>query len=222
MPGDDFFERRPELFGEVVVAGVAQVFVERAEKPQGGVDGVVFGLFADVGEAVGNHARADVGGKGLEDAFGLGVAAGDQADPGQGDHGVTSPVGEPVITGEQGVQPVSAAHQELVGRAGEAGQQRVGCDGRGQGDALAAVYFGGEQRGGIGVIRLVGNDESCGCTRFQYQPQPARGEQILARVEAALLLARILKVVKPVGIRFPAGVCGAEMDGGLVGIGPIG
>ncbi len=90
VPGGDILQSRPQFAGKGVVAGVLQVFVERGEKPQCRVDGIVFGLFADVGKAVGDHAFADMGGEGAEDILGFGVAPGGQAYAGQGDHGVAA------------------------------------------------------------------------------------------------------------------------------------
>ena len=93
------FRPRRARRGRIVVAGYGGVGAHGFEEPEGGVDGVVFGRLAGIGEAVGQHAlsvwRAKCAGSPARFR-----AAGDEGQAGQGDHGVAAPVGEPVIAGD--------------------------------------------------------------------------------------------------------------------------
>ena len=69
------------------------------DKPERGVDRVVFRLLACIGEAVRHHAFGHVRGEGGNDLPGHIQSTGDQAEAGQRDERVASPIGKPGIPG---------------------------------------------------------------------------------------------------------------------------
>ena len=106
------------------------------EEPEGGVGRVIEPLGLRLGEEIGDEAVANVVREGLQDVAPLGGAAGQQGQPFQADHGVAPPVGEPVVSGDDGarVVPLGAearlvprpdvgADDELVGRQDQLGAQ---------------------------------------------------------------------------------------------------
>ena len=79
MPGDDVHQRLVKIgANEVIIAGIAQQFVDGVEHPESGVHRVVFGLLACVGEAIGQHPRVDAAREGEQNSAGFVRAAGNQ------------------------------------------------------------------------------------------------------------------------------------------------
>ncbi len=220
VPGDDVLQNGPEFGADKVVSiGVVEILVQGGEEPEGGVYGIVFGCLAGIREAVGDHALADVGGEGLEDAAGLGVASAHQADARQGDHGIAAPVGKPVVPGGDGVEPAAAAHQELVGGADELTGQGIRVDGWGHRPADTAVFLLFEQGRGIASTRVFRGDHDLQFVPgFQDAAQHPAGQQVLSVVQAALGLARVFEVVVPIRPRCKVGSGDQEVDQRLVGV----
>ncbi len=116
---DDLFENGEEILYELHVAGCLLVLANSLEVPEGGVHRVVLGGFPGIREPVRQHPAIHEAGEGRKDASGDLVPARGQQEPGQRDHGVPSPVGEPRIARDDGL-PAGIVHErpgydELVG-----------------------------------------------------------------------------------------------------------
>ena len=85
------------------VVGGSHVGGQGVDEPERGIEGVVFGLIAGVGPAVGHHALVDVLRVVEQDCLGDGGAAGFQAETGQRDERVAAPVAEPGVAGDDRV-----------------------------------------------------------------------------------------------------------------------
>ena len=161
-------------------------------------------------------------GKRREDIPRLGKAPGDQAEAGQGDHGVAAPIREPVVARDNGVQAIAAPHQKLIGRPRQRLQQRIGGPRGAHLHLLTAVDLVGEKREGVAADgKLGGRNYANGSPGVELQTQATGREQVLAVVEAALFLARILEVVVPVRGGLPARARSENVSGGLPPIGAI-
>ncbi len=112
-------ELRPELGQEIQITCCIEISARRLNKPQRGVHGVV----GPGPEVVGQHTVLHRPGKGAEDQPCCLISAGGEEKAGQGDHGVPSPVIEPVVAGDE-AQSVAPLDQEAVRRSS---QRRNGC-----------------------------------------------------------------------------------------------
>src|SRR5215475_10375511 len=100
---------------EIVVAGILNVGTNRFEKPERRVDGVVFGRFTGIRESIREHAPIDALSESLENvASDLGPAR-RKSQAGKRDHGIASPIGEPVIAGDYRMK-FASLYDELVRR----------------------------------------------------------------------------------------------------------
>ena len=145
-----------------------------------------------------------------------------KAKTGQGDHGVAAPIREPVIACDNGVQTVAAPHQKLIGRPRQRLQQRVGGPRGAHHHLLTAVALAGEKCERVAAGgKLGGRNYANGGPGVELQTQATGHEQVLAVVEAALFLARILEVVVPVRDVLPARARGENVSSGLLPIGAI-
>jgi hypothetical protein len=144
----DVDEDRQQRGQRRAIVGGGQVSVQRLEEPQRGIGGVVEPFGLAFGEEIGNEPVAHVVAERPEDLAGLIVPAGDQGQPGQRDHGVTAPVGEPVIARDHRARV--AAGRARVGGIGHAAdrrhQERVGGQHQLGGDAVARGRLGHGQQ----------------------------------------------------------------------------
>src|SRR5258708_14230082 len=83
----------------VAVVSAFQITTERVKKPQGCVRSVIHPFLRTVGKHVWNKTVADIGGERAQDVTGFEKAPGDKRQTFETDHRVTSPIGEPVIAG---------------------------------------------------------------------------------------------------------------------------
>src|SRR6266849_9369911 len=86
-----------------------------SEKPQRRIHRVVLRFGARVGKAVGQHASTRVFREFMKNRSGNIMPSGNQSDAGQSDHGVPSPVAEPVVPGYDRL-PIAAVDDVLVRR----------------------------------------------------------------------------------------------------------
>ena len=181
-------DRIAQRIDEGPFAGRLPVVPHRDEEPERRVDGVVCRLRRAVGEAVRDHAAAHRAGPMLQDAARVGEAAGGEAEPGQRDHRVAPPVGEPVVAGDDGV-----THEELVGRALELPAERF---------TACALRFDHRQRVALAALRRQHDRQHV--AGLQRHDVEARRPEILECVEAALFFAVVDEVQPPVGGGFEA------------------
>ena len=150
------------------------------------------------------------------------MAAGDQAQPRQGDHGVAAPVGEPGVARDHGA--LAAAHQELV-RSERQRRYQVAAIDRARrranprrarqalDQALAPPPLGVQQRVRVAAGGRLGRDHDADpAARRQLNPQDARREEVLVAVEAAIDLLLELEAQPPVGCRLEAAARHAQVD----------
>ena len=84
-----------------------EIAIQRMKKPERRVGGVIQALVLAFREHVGNQAVANVVGERAQNIAGFDVAAGRQRQPFQTDHRVAAPIGEPVISGNDGANFVA-------------------------------------------------------------------------------------------------------------------
>ena len=108
VPIEDVAQGGSEL---VVIGQLTNGF----EEPERGVDGVVLGLLAAIGKAIGDQALIEVSEESADDAAGFVEAAASDEEPGEGDHGVAAPIGEPGVASNDGGFAIGAMDDEVVG-----------------------------------------------------------------------------------------------------------
>ena len=137
VKSDDLLEHRVELLEEPVVARGRVIRANCLEVPERRVDGIVLGRLARVGKSVREHSLVHESGECLEDPARDLRATGRQGETWQGDHGVASPVAEPVIARDHrhavGVVGARTPGDELVGREHELADPGGRLRGRGLG-----------------------------------------------------------------------------------------
>src|SRR6185312_6498189 len=116
------------------------------EVQQAGVGGVVGGLMAALGEAVGDQPVADVMGERVQDAAGLFVPSGHERQPLEADHRVAAPVGEPVVAGDHRPRLRVASAAVVGGAAGRDDDELVGGQHQQRADVVAGGRVGGRQQ----------------------------------------------------------------------------
>src|SRR5262249_45524544 len=82
------------------IVGVVQVTTQGVKKPERRVGGVIKTFLLPIREHVWDEPVADVMGECSQNISGLQTTTGDKAETFQRNHGVASPVGEPMITGD--------------------------------------------------------------------------------------------------------------------------
>jgi hypothetical protein len=97
VPLDDRQENRQEKFEQRAVPGISEVPIDRVKEPKRCVGGVVDPGVVALREHVRNETVLHIVRKGSEDVARLGIAAGDESQALEADHGVATPVGEPVV-----------------------------------------------------------------------------------------------------------------------------
>ena len=102
VPVDDALQRVQPVRDKSPVTADREVSRERVKHPEGRVHRVVLRWLPAVGKAIRNQAPVQVTDVGVEDGTRLPEHAGPDGQPGQADHGIASPVREPVISGDHG------------------------------------------------------------------------------------------------------------------------
>ena len=125
METEDLLQRRQDLLREAVVARRRDVGKSGLEEPERGVDCVVLGRLAAVGESIRQKSSIAVGEEGADDVARLVKAASRKEQAGQRDHRVAAPVGEPGIAGDHRRAAVLPPHHVLLGGVGEARSERI-------------------------------------------------------------------------------------------------
>ena len=134
---DDAAEDGQERGEHRLVLRHADVPIERVEEPKSGVGRVVEALGRTLGEHVRNEPVLHVGGEGPEDRAGLGHATGVEAQPLEADHRVPTPVGEPVVAGDD-ASAVAGRRGRFAVRGGERPRRRDDHEGVGGEDEVRA------------------------------------------------------------------------------------
>ena len=188
IAGEDGIDGGEEQFLFRVVADGLKEFVDDDDVPERGVDGVVFGCAALIGEAVGEHAFGNGVRPRDENVAGLGQPAGGEAEAAEGDERVAAPIAEPRVAGDDGFPRIAA---DDIGVAGaQAGRGKGGAAGSfvgGEGvvdfcwGKRKAKAFGGEdQDGRTGTeVEFVGNRARLGLPRNRVRERvPRRREEV--------------------------------------------
>ena len=84
-----------------------EITAERVEKPERRVGRVIKPFLLAIGKHVRDQSVADVMREGAQDVSGLEPTAGHEREAFQTDHGVAAPIGEPMITGDDGADFVA-------------------------------------------------------------------------------------------------------------------
>src|SRR5690349_239901 len=82
------------------IVGVVEVSTKRVKKPKRRIGGVIKTLPLSIREHVWDEPVADIRGEGSQDISGLQTTASNERETLQRNHGVASPVGEPMIAGD--------------------------------------------------------------------------------------------------------------------------
>ena len=119
VPADHVGQHREQLLHQAGVPRRRVIGAHRLDVPQRGVGGIVFGLPPGIGEHVGEHALVDEAReRGQDVPRDLGAPRA-KAEAGQADHGVPSPVAEPVVSRDHrhriGIGGQGPPDDELVG-----------------------------------------------------------------------------------------------------------
>ena len=116
-----------------------QVTTERVEKPEGRVGGVIKPFLLAVGKHVRDQSVADVMRERAQDVAGLEAAAGRQRQAFETDHRVAAPIGEPMITGDDGAHFIAGGvgARRFLGAAGRRDDKLIARENQFGGDAFA-------------------------------------------------------------------------------------
>src|SRR5881394_603888 len=82
------------------IVGVMQVTTKRVKKPQRRVGGMIKPFFFSIRKHVWDEPITNVMGEGAQNISRFQAATGNESESFQRDHGIASPIGEPVITGD--------------------------------------------------------------------------------------------------------------------------
>ena len=124
VPVDNLLELRIQFARhERFILRVCQIGVRRFEKPEGGIYGVVFGLFAGIGETVGQAFPDRHAPRIRQNCARRIVTSRHERDTWQSDHRVSAPVAKPVIPRNDRLA-TAAIHNVLVRRCCQADRQR--------------------------------------------------------------------------------------------------
>src|SRR5262249_35617617 len=139
---DQFWQ---QLYQRVVVTRRSEIFFDGMEIPQRGIGCVVSAFVLALWEHVGDQAIFDVVREGAKNITGFEMASRREAEPLEADHGVASPIREPVIARNdcadiitRGVRPGGVSYpcawrdDELISRKNQLGRparfQFVACN----------------------------------------------------------------------------------------------
>src|SRR3954471_17359815 len=100
MAVDDIAQVREQQAKSSSVVGVFHVAVDGVKEPESGIGRMVKAFILAFRKHVGDEPIANVMREGPQDVSGLGMATGREREPFEADHGVASPVGKPVISGD--------------------------------------------------------------------------------------------------------------------------
>src|SRR5205814_3941654 len=123
MMFDDVDQRRQKKLQCRAVGGSLEIPVQRVEEPKRRVGGVVFAFLGAVGEHIWNQTVTDIMRECAQNVAGLEQSSRDQGQAFQTDHRVASPIGEPMISGDDGPDFVAGGM-----RAGGLFAPSCGCD----------------------------------------------------------------------------------------------
>ena len=125
MPGDDVRKHGIELFAhEVQIPGVGQIGASRLKEPQRGIDRVEFRGFTGIREAVRQHSLIYMSREGAQDATRNFILACRESKARESDHGVATPVTEPVVAGDDRFL-LPTGNDVLVGRGDETPHEAI-------------------------------------------------------------------------------------------------
>ena len=140
-----------------------------------------------IGETIRQHSLIECAGKRQQNIARNAVPAGRKREPGQRDHRIAAPVGEPRVTRDHAlIRP--PADDELIGR----GRQQIGSATAGN---LGGFYRSRIRGGASASKRLLSR-----ALRPSYRTRAKRAEEIFVKIEAALLLDRVLEIEVPVAL----------------------
>ncbi len=213
---DGSLDARP-LLGDVDerAARGREIRVGRDDVEERGVDRVVLGLGAAIGEAVRQEAVLHDAGPREQDVARVLEAAAAQAEAAQRDERVAAPVAEPRVAGDDGA-PFAARDEVRIGRALEPALEVP----------AAALLFGAQtshQRvdrlvhplAGLGTV---GGDRPLRLAAREVEAEHRGRAEILHRVQPALFLPRVEEAAIPFGRRVDFAVLRRE-DGRQVRVG---
>src|SRR4051812_31696927 len=119
VPVNDIGEHRIELVShKSEVSAVFAVLPNSFQIPERRINRVVLGRLPRVGEDVGQHATVYMFCESQQNVACDFIVTGDERQTGKRNHRVASPIAEPVVAGNDGLQR-SAPRDELIGRQGE-------------------------------------------------------------------------------------------------------
>src|SRR5207237_8450717 len=135
MLGDIDQDRQQQVQSGPII-GVMQVTTKRVKKPQSCVGGVIKPFFFSIRKHVWDESIANVMREGAQNISRVQRATGNECESLQRNHGIASPIGEPVIAGDYGshfiaggvcasgfFRPTSWGDNELVARKNELGRK---------------------------------------------------------------------------------------------------
>ena len=199
------------------VIGDLDVAVQRVKEPERRVGGVVQSLVAPVGEHVRDQAIADVVRERPEDESRLAVAAGDERQPLEADHRIATPIGKPMVAGDdranlvtrrrraRGIDDASGGREdELIRRQHELRRDLVGGLGmrrdRGVEKPAPALFLPAEgfrrRERGHHFLGLRRRDKRHRLVRRERELKVAGRPQRPAKLVAALLLDGIEELAR--------------------------
>src|SRR5262249_53575966 len=169
----------------------------RLKEPQSGVDRVVFWCFTGIGKTVRQHSLIYMFREGAQDAARNFIFSSRKSKTGQGDHGVATPVAEPVVASNDRFV-FSTGSDVLVGRGDEAPYEAI-LNPRCTVGVLATCDLSLPILRHLGDIVLTrrGNDRPLTATAH-VKTQDKRIEQVFAEIETAFPFNVILKVPVPI------------------------
>ena len=107
MVFDDVDQDREQKFERGAIVFAFQITIERVEKPKRRVGGVIQALGLPIGKHVRDQTVAHVMRERAQDVARFEATAGDERQAFETDHRVASPIGEPMIAGDDGAHFVA-------------------------------------------------------------------------------------------------------------------
>src|SRR5205085_8979053 len=98
--------------------GITQVTTKRVKKPQSRVGGMIKPFFFSIRKHVWDESIANVMREGAQNISSFQTAPGNEGETFQRNHGIASPIGEPMITGDHGSH-IMAGGMRARGFSGE-------------------------------------------------------------------------------------------------------
>ena len=215
---DDRLHHRQQLHHQIVVAGRETIPLHGVKEPERRVGRVIEPFAAPVGEHVGDQSIANVVREGAKDQRRLAFATGRQRQPLETDHRVTSPVGEPVVAGDDRANFVAEClgtgrigdaagrrDDELIGGENQLDTHRVlhvFVRGVGQPATTLQLAGGGIGRGqrGRDLDALGRRDECDGRVGPQFHDEVSGAPQRALRLVTPRLLHREFQLAAPLDV----------------------